>query len=120
MSLIAKVIEPRLRERVCRVCVWQLADGSCGLPKDRKCPVFHNLDRLIEIVDARDADLIDVYVNGVRELICANCTLGSAEHCVRRDHLECALDLYLSLAIEVIEDELQLRRNRPGGWRAGS
>ena len=117
MSLIASAIEPRLRERICPVCVWQLANGACGLPAERKCPIFANLDKLIDIVDSTHDDLIDVYVNRTRQHICANCVMGNPEHCVRRDELECALDLYLSLAIEVIEEQLQLGRTRPGGWR---
>jgi hypothetical protein len=116
MNLVSKFIEVLLRDRVCRVCVSRLADGSCGFCGG-KCPLFDHLDDLIDIVDTTHDDLLDAYVNRVRELICASCTLGTAHRCSRRNRLECALDLYLSLAIEVIEEQLELGRSRPGGGR---
>jgi hypothetical protein len=99
-------IEQLLRERVCRVCVSRLADGSCGLQQPAVCPILPRLPELMKIVRTTHSEAIGPYLDAVRSVICDQCLMGSAEHCLPREHLECALDLYLPLIVDAIEEGL--------------
>ena len=115
MSSPRQEVELLLRERVCRVCVSRLADGSCGFRGTWVCPVFGRLTELMTIVRLINDDAVHPYLDAVRQVICARCSMGNAEHCQRRDHLECALELYPSLIVETIEESLRIPQARPAG-----
>ncbi len=107
MSTTRERIENALRERICTVCVEAAADGCCGLPAGVACPLLSRLDDVIAVVADRSAPNIDPYIARLREIVCETCETDERGNCRRRNRLECALDMYFPLVIEVIEKELR-------------
>ncbi|GMV96574.1 MAG: hypothetical protein HRF43_04600 [Phycisphaerae bacterium] len=99
-------IESALRAQICPVCVEVLPDGSCGLPPQYPCALFRHLDRVIEVVATTRSDSMDLYVDRLREVVCAHCRLDEVSgDCRRPDDRVCPLDSYLPLVVEIIESE---------------
>ncbi|MDZ7267701.1 MAG: hypothetical protein ONB48_16230 [candidate division KSB1 bacterium] len=102
-----------IRSRVCSVCLDAVMQRDlfvrCGLPADRRCPVDLYLPRVIEVVESVDSWLLEDYVHALRERVCAVCANAGGGTCVLRLQADCALDRYLALVIEAI-DEVKTRR----------
>ena len=108
-------IEKTLRERICPTCVRYTSDGGCSLPKDRPCSLFKNLE-MVDIVTRTHSERIDPYVDVLRDRVCAACHYED-DHgsCPCRDNIDCALDTYYPLIVEVVEDHVA----RQGGGSTG-
>ena len=107
MTALREKIEAQLREQVCSVCFARLRNGGCGLPEGFRCPLFEHLDEVIQIVGSTQEEAIEPYVDRLRQVICSHCQMNDSGHCAKRDNLECALDMYLPLVVEIIESELK-------------
>jgi hypothetical protein len=103
-------VEKKLCERICSVCFAKQADGVCGLPADFHCPLFEHLNEVIEVVAGIEGDNLDPYIDRLRQLVCSNCRMDPAGHCSTQDHLDCALDMYFVLVVEIINEELKNER----------
>jgi hypothetical protein len=99
-------IAQQLRERVCSVCYAELREGSCGLPHGVSCPLFQRLDDVIAAVADTRSDRFDAYVDRVREVVCSTCRMKDDGFCDRREVLDCALDMYLPLVVEIIQNSM--------------
>jgi hypothetical protein len=99
-------IEDRVRETICRACIYETAGGGCSL-RGMECPIIGRIDRVIEIVRTTHSDCIDPYVERVREVVCSQCQMQNEQgRCALREHADCALDDYLLLLIDLVEQEL--------------
>ena len=100
-------IEKELRARICPNCVRMKRDGSCSLPADRPCSLFRNLEEIVEIVKSTHSRRIDPYVDTLRVQVCDACHFQDDHgQCPCREDVDCALDTYYPLIVEVIEDHL--------------
>lgn len=94
-----------IRRKVCSVCLDQADDGSCGLTKGRICGIEAHLPRVVEAILSIESDRMDEYVDAIRAQVCARCENQDATgYCRYREKGECALDTYLYLVVEAIED----------------
>ncbi|MET0551954.1 MAG: hypothetical protein ABW221_02880 [Vicinamibacteria bacterium] len=92
-----------IRARVCRVCLDQRDDGSCGLTR-RTCAIEAHLPRLAAALAGVDSRQMDAYDAVVRAEICPSCAQQDAEgRCATRDAGDCALLTYLPLVLDAIE-----------------
>jgi hypothetical protein len=100
-------IENALRGRICPTCVRYTSSGGCSLPKDRPCSLFENLEKVVDIVTRTHCERIDPYIDVLRDEVCAACHFED-DHgsCPCRNNLDCALDTYYPLIVEVVEDHL--------------
>jgi len=107
MQVDLQRIEQRLRSAICPNCVRYTRTGGCSLPPQRPCSLFSNLSTIVDIVISTHAARIDPYVDTLREKVCAACHFED-DHgtCPCRDSLDCALDTYYPLIVDVIEDEM--------------
>jgi len=111
MSVSLKSIDERLRATMCPICVRYAADGNCSLPPGRECSLFRNLHKVVAIVRRTHSDRIAAYEPPLRASICAACHHQDDHRCCpKRDDLDCALDTYFPMIVEVIEDELDRQR----------
>ena len=102
-----ETIEKRLRQRVCPSCVRYTRDGGCSLPVDRPCSLFSNLDEIVKIVAATSSRRIDPYVDLLRDRVCGACHFQNDHgQCPCRENVDCALDTYYPIIVDVIEEEL--------------
>lgn len=106
MVSLTNGIEESLRRRVCSVCVEALPDGTCGRPPDHPCPLFARLDEVVDVVRTTSGDSIEPYARRLRVVVCETCEMDENGLCSQRDGLECPLDMYFPLVVEVIESEL--------------
>ena len=101
-----------IQRRVCRVCLDQRDDGRCGL-SSRVCVLEAHLPRIVEAILPIESDRMDDYVEAIRAQVCEPCPHQDADgHCELRGDGECALDAYLPLVVDAIEE---VRGTFPGG-----
>lgn len=92
-----------IRSRVCSVCLDQKDDGACGLGR-RTCALEAHLPGIVEAVLAVESDRMADYESAIRALVCSDCGLEDERgRCRVRDRGECALDTYLYLVVEAVE-----------------
>jgi hypothetical protein len=93
-----------VQSHICRRCVDGDGFGNCRLPKSEECSLKHFLPDIIRTVTAVQADDIETYIALLRKNICANCEFQNTELvCQKRNRLECALDRYYPLVIQIVE-----------------
>jgi len=94
-----------IQEKICRKCIDGDGHGNCRLPENGWCALQQFLPAIVETVTGIDSASYDDYVQALRAKICSQCpehqTNGA---CFRRNELECALDRYYGLVIQVIDD----------------
>lgn len=94
-----------IRTRVCSKCIDGDRRGGCLLPADQSCALREFLPQVVQTVHALNSDSFDDYVGSLRVNVCSQCSGQKAEGlCVRRDSVECPLDRYYALVIQVIEE----------------
>lgn len=107
MNSLRERVEARIRDTLCRACLYERADGGCSLSPASACPVLSRIDTLIDIVRNTHDDSVDPYVAKLRDAVCAHCVMqDEAGHCAMRTHADCALDDYFVLIVDLIEQEL--------------
>jgi hypothetical protein len=78
--------------------------GNCRISPDRICAIESNYDRIVKSILATKGDRYADYVAGLRENVCENCSYGTSKECNDRDHVECPLDRYYPMIVDVIEE----------------
>ncbi len=90
---------------VCARCIDAGAAGGCRLPAGQQCALAVHAAPLIEAVLSVTSSSIVPYQAAVRQRVCAVCANRSADaRCAVRNELECALDRYLPLVVDAIEE----------------
>lgn len=94
-----------IQGRVCQKCIDGDGSGGCRLPLDQSCPVLEFLPQIVQSVTNTRSDRYDDYVDALRKNVCARCKEQAPEGvCLRRNSVECALDRYYGLILQVIEE----------------
>ncbi|HTP80879.1 MAG TPA: hypothetical protein VMM57_10830 [Bacteroidota bacterium] len=95
----------KISERVCRKCIDGDRRGNCRLPAGESCALQKFLPEIIVAVSNGQHPTIESVVHTLRRNVCILCEWQDAKgECRKRDTLECALDRYLPLVCEVVED----------------
>ena len=98
-----------IRLKVCSVCLDSRDDRTCGL-SGRVCAIEKHLPRLVEVLSEIDSPRMDDYVAAIRAQVCASCDQqDDSGRCDLRAQAACALDAYLSLVVDAVE-EVNARR----------
>lgn len=98
-------LERALRRRVCSVCVDRNVDGSCDLNAQHECVLFDRLPQVAKSILLVQNGRIEDYISAIRENICAQCFHQRLDgSCDKREEVRCALDRYLPLVVDVIEE----------------
>jgi hypothetical protein len=99
-----------IQQRICPRCIDGNGTGACGLPPGEVCPVKSLLPELISTVAHVRADTYEEYVAALRQNVCVRCNhLQNDLSCAKREDLECALNRYYPLIIDIVN------LGRPGG-----
>jgi hypothetical protein len=107
-------LETIIRATVCRVCTDRDNDGSCGLEDPGSCALFRLFPQVARAIQATHSDDIRDYVRAIREQVCSVCRMQDAEgQCETREKVECALDAYLLLVVDAIEEATGRKFQRP-------
>ncbi len=92
-----------IKRKVCSVCLDRRDDGICGLTH-RTCAIEAHLPDIVEAVTKVESDRMDEYIAAIEAQVCSRCEKKAGLACRFQQHGECALDTYLYLVIEAIEE----------------
>ncbi len=103
-----------LQERVCVKCLDGNGLGDCRIAQDGFCALKAYLPAIIDVVDSVQSSSILPYEEQLRLKVCSRCKNQSSNgECTLRRYVDCALDRYFPLIVEVIEETQ--RRTMPVG-----
>jgi len=98
-------LETIVRNRICKVCTERTVDGQCGLEQPEQCALFHLFPQVARAIQSVQSDDIHDYVEAIRRNVCPLCVQQSADgSCEVRQQVRCALDAYLLLVVDAIEE----------------
>jgi hypothetical protein len=110
-------LEAIIREQVCRVCSDRKIDGTCGLEEPGRCALFRMFPQVARAVQSTHSDDIRDYVQAIRDQVCTVCEEQAPDgSCETRENVACALDAYLLLIVDAIEEATGRKFERPTGF----
>ncbi len=108
-------LEAVVRNRICSVCSDRTVDGNCGLEEPSECALFRLFPEVARAIQATSSDQIGDYIAAIRQNVCSVCNEQAADGtCEVREQVRCALDAYLFLIVEVIEEATGKTFSREG------
>jgi hypothetical protein len=113
-------LEAIVRKRICGVCTSRALSGDCGLEEPSSCALFQLFPQVAKAIQSVKSDDIQLYIDAIRRNVCSVCT-GAAENgsCETRQQVQCALDAYLLLVVDAIEEATGKTYNRTGIPKTG-
>jgi len=98
-------LEELVRHRICAVCSDRKMDGSCGFEDPGECALFRLFPQVAEAIQSTRSDKLDDYIEAIRRKVCTVCAAQEVDlSCTVREQVQCALDVYLLLVVEAIEE----------------
>jgi hypothetical protein len=106
-------LESIVRNRVCHVCTERTAEGDCGLEKPSSCSLFQLFPQVAKAIQSVKSDDIQPYIEAIRRNVCSACADRAPDgSCETRQQVRCALDAYLLLVVDAIEEATGKSFNR--------
>jgi hypothetical protein len=96
-----------IRARVCSHCIDANQNGQCTLSSESTCPVELYTSSIVQAIASVNSDDYPAYIAALRADVCRDCKYGSADACDLRDQIDCPLDRYYPMVIDVVEEFLQ-------------
>jgi hypothetical protein len=113
-------IEAIVRNKICKVCTSRTVNGTCGLEEPSGCALFHFFPQVASAIGSVESDDINDYIEAIRCQVCRLCTDQDATgYCETRQQVQCALDAYLLLVVEAIEEATGKNLGGVGAFLAG-
>ena len=98
-------LESIVRNRICGVCTERTVSGNCGLPEPNQCALFRLFPQVAQAIQSVNSDDISQYIEAIRRNVCSVCAEQAADgSCETRQMVQCALDAYLLLVVDAIEE----------------
>ncbi len=98
-----------LQAKICVKCLEGDGQGNCRIAHDGFCAMKMHFPQILEVVNSVYSHSILPYEEELRRKVCFHCKNQTSDgRCSLRDHVECSLDRYFPLIVEVIE-ETQMR-----------
>jgi hypothetical protein len=98
-------LEAIVRNRICNVCTERTTAGQCGLENPSGCALFRLFPQVAQAIQSVDSNDIHQYIDAIRSNVCTVCQEQARDgSCEVRQQVQCALDAYLLLVVEAIEE----------------
>jgi hypothetical protein len=98
-------LEAIIRNKICTVCTARTVNGDCGLEEPSSCALFRLFPQVAEAIQSVGSDDINQYLEAIRRNVCSVCTDQASDgSCETRQQVQCALDAYLLLVVDAIEE----------------
>jgi hypothetical protein len=98
-------LEAIVRNRICSVCTERTTEGQCGLESPSNCALFRLFPQVAQAIQSVMSDDIRQYIDAIRRDVCSVCEEQARDgSCEVRQQVQCALDAYLPLVVDAIED----------------
>src|SRR5262249_12935574 len=89
----------------CGVCTERAENGNCGLPEPNQCALFRLFPQVAQAIQSVSSDDISQYIEAIRRNVCSVCADQAADgSCATRRLVQCALDAYLLLVVDAVEE----------------
>ena len=112
-------LESIVRNRICNVCTDRTVEGDCGLEEPSHCALFRLFPQVAQAIQSVKSDDIQEYLDAIRSNVCSVCADRASDgSCETRQEVRCALDAYLLLVVDAIEEATGKTFNK-GGLGAG-
>lgn len=112
MQRTVEQLESMVRAKICPVCSDRDGKGGCGLENPSACALFHLFPQVARAIQSTASDDIRDYVAAIRREVCSICPDQELDGtCQARDQVRCALNAYLILLVELLEETAG---SRPG------
>jgi hypothetical protein len=106
-------LESIIRNRICSVCTSRTDNGECGLEQPSECALFRLFPQVAQAIDSVKSDDINPYIEAIRRNVCSVCSDQADDGtCPTRREVQCALDAYLLLIVDIIEEATGKTFNR--------
>ena len=105
-----------IQARVCSKCVDGDGKGNCLISRNTECAVEKFFPQILEAVHSTHSTSMEPYEAALRNKVCGACIHQSSDgKCAMRDGVDCSLDRYFPMIVQVIEElELGKRPNNSG------
>jgi hypothetical protein len=114
-------LETIVRNRICSVCTDRTNEGTCGLEEPSKCALFRLFPQVAHAIQSVRSDDIQLYIDAIRREVCSVCADQARDgSCETRQSVACALDAYLLLVVDAIEEATGKTFNRTGLGNPGT
>ena len=98
-------LEAIVRNRICKLCTERTDEGACGLEEPTSCALFRLFPQVARAIQSVRSDDIHPYIEAIRREVCSVCQDQAGDGtCEMRRQVQCALDAYLLLVVEAIEE----------------
>ena len=98
-------LEAIVRNRICKLCTERTIDGDCGLETPSSCALFRLFPQVAHAIQSVQSDDIHPYIEAIRRNVCSVCHEQADDGtCETRRQVQCALDAYLLLVVDAIEE----------------
>lgn len=98
-------LEAIVRNKICKVCTERTVDGQCGLEEPSSCALFRLFPQVAQAIQSVSSEDIHQYIEAIRQNVCSVCVDRAADgSCETRQQVQCALDAYLLLVVDAIEE----------------
>jgi hypothetical protein len=119
-------LEAIVRNRICGVCTERTIEGQCGLEDSSSCALFRLFPQVAQAIQSVQSNDIHLYIEAIRRNVCSVCQEQAQDGtCETRRQVQCALDAYLLLVVDAIEEatgktfDKTSIRNLPAGSAVG-
>ncbi len=114
-------LEAIIRNRICRLCTDRTVEGDCSLEEPDHCALFRLFPQVAEAIQTVESDDIEPYIEAIRRNVCSVCADQAADgSCETRQQVQCALDAYLVLVVDAIEEATGKTFDRKGLGATGA
>ncbi len=98
-------LEAIVRNRICSVCTERTTEGQCGLENPSSCALFQLFPQVAQAIQSVNSNDIHEYIEAIRRNVCSVCKERAQDgSCEARQQVQCALDAYLLLVVDAIEE----------------
>ena len=98
-------LEAMVRNRICKLCTERTVSGDCGLEQPSSCALFQLFPQVAKAIQSVSSNDIQEYIQAIRANVCSVChDQASDGSCETRQMVRCALDAYLLLVVDAIEE----------------
>jgi hypothetical protein len=106
-----------LQTKICSKCLDGDREGNCRIDQNGFCAMKVHFPAIVEVVNSVYSHSIVPYEEQLRKKVCGTCTYQSTSGlCAMRDEVECALDRYFPLIVEVIEETQRRAHSAASRW----
>ena len=108
-----------IQTRICHKCIDGDGNGNCLIARGSECAMKRFFPEILDAVRSVYGTSMEPYEAALRTRVCGSCINQSPDgRCAIRDDVECSLDRYFPLIVQVIE-ELDLAKRIAVSGTAG-